>query len=268
MRELCADVRELHRLPDNAGALFQVASQFNLLEMTSNRVTPAHGVTCYEDDLTQGPACAISCGAAAIYRNYFVYIDGHRGQSSTRQLDCLASFGKKLGNTDSALWRMENGYALPGMAGLVAINEKLERMNLAEREALKGALQIGVHYDTRVTLDGCGHTVSHALCSAMPVAYSGHPDKYWSLFATLILEAAYEATLLAGMINARRTGNHTVFLTQLGGGAFGNRTQWIVDAICAVLMRYQFCGLDIVLVSHGRSNGLVDSVLQRMTRGR
>ena len=29
------DVRQMHQLPENAGALFQVASQFNLLEMSS-----------------------------------------------------------------------------------------------------------------------------------------------------------------------------------------------------------------------------------------
>ena len=29
------DVRKLHQLPEHAGALFQVASQFNLLEMVS-----------------------------------------------------------------------------------------------------------------------------------------------------------------------------------------------------------------------------------------
>src|SRR5260370_36198408 len=34
------DVRRMHQSPDNAGALFQVASQFNLLEMTSPEVTP------------------------------------------------------------------------------------------------------------------------------------------------------------------------------------------------------------------------------------
>jgi hypothetical protein len=34
------DVRKMHRLPENANALFQVASQFNLLEMTSYDVTP------------------------------------------------------------------------------------------------------------------------------------------------------------------------------------------------------------------------------------
>jgi hypothetical protein len=34
------DVRQMHRSPENAGALFQVASQFNLLEMVSPTVTP------------------------------------------------------------------------------------------------------------------------------------------------------------------------------------------------------------------------------------
>ena len=34
VRVVTGDVRQMHRLPENAGALFQVASQFNLLEMT------------------------------------------------------------------------------------------------------------------------------------------------------------------------------------------------------------------------------------------
>ena len=56
------DVGALHRQPEFAGALFQVASQFNLLEMTSPRVTPEDGVTRYRNDPTQGPACAIAAG--------------------------------------------------------------------------------------------------------------------------------------------------------------------------------------------------------------
>ena len=50
------DVRRMHRSLDNAGALFQVASQFNLLEMVSPDVTPEQGVTRYQSDPTQGPA--------------------------------------------------------------------------------------------------------------------------------------------------------------------------------------------------------------------
>ena len=68
---IAGDVRELHRDATYAGALFQVASQFNLLEMASPNVTPEDGVTRYQFDPTQGPACAIAAGAATIYRNYF-----------------------------------------------------------------------------------------------------------------------------------------------------------------------------------------------------
>ena len=81
------DVGRLHQRPEFAGALFQVASQFNMLEMVGPEVTPENGVTRYENDGTQGPACAIAAGAAAIYRNYFVPVGGSFGQTRTRQLD-------------------------------------------------------------------------------------------------------------------------------------------------------------------------------------
>jgi len=62
VRVVRGDVRHLHRHPEFSGALFQVASQFNLLEMTGPDVTPEHGVTRYAFDHTQGPACAIAAG--------------------------------------------------------------------------------------------------------------------------------------------------------------------------------------------------------------
>jgi hypothetical protein len=66
------DVRKMHQAPEYAGALFQVASQFNSLEMVGPSVSPEDGVSRYEHDHTQGPACAMAAGAATIYRNYFV----------------------------------------------------------------------------------------------------------------------------------------------------------------------------------------------------
>ena len=45
VRIVHGDVRQLHQRPEYAGALFQVASQFNLLEMVGETVTPEHGVT-------------------------------------------------------------------------------------------------------------------------------------------------------------------------------------------------------------------------------
>jgi len=87
------DVRQMHQSPENAGALFQVASQFNLLEMTGPEVSPEDGVTRYQHDRTQGPACAIAAGAATIYRNYFAPVDGRDGQTAERQFDGLADLG-------------------------------------------------------------------------------------------------------------------------------------------------------------------------------
>lgn len=55
VRGIVGDAQALHRVPTNAGACFQVASQFNTLEMDSPRVTPEHGIDRYENDHTQGP---------------------------------------------------------------------------------------------------------------------------------------------------------------------------------------------------------------------
>jgi len=59
LREVVGNVQELHADVSHAGSLFQVASQFNLLEMVSPSVTPEYGVGIYENDHTQGPVCAI-----------------------------------------------------------------------------------------------------------------------------------------------------------------------------------------------------------------
>ena len=110
------DVGALHRQPEFAGALFQVASQFNLLEMTSPRVTPEDGVTRYRNDPTQVPACAIAAGAGTIYRNYGVVMKDGVGQTRTRQIDALSGVGdwivRRIGGKVSDLWSMENGYAM------------------------------------------------------------------------------------------------------------------------------------------------------------
>jgi hypothetical protein len=86
----------MHSAPEFSGALFQVASQFNALEMTGPGVTPEHGVTRYRDDHTQGPACAIAAGAATIYRNYFVPVANGIGQTAKRQLNGLETVGTTL----------------------------------------------------------------------------------------------------------------------------------------------------------------------------
>ena len=143
------NVRQMHQSRENAGALFQVASQFNLLEMTSYDVTPEHGVTRYQLDRTQGPACAIAAGAATIYRNYFAPVGGSDGQTAERQFDGLADLGAALGDVLNqpvkALWSMQNGYALCTRARLDAIAKHLGELQPDALDSLRGKLSIGVH---------------------------------------------------------------------------------------------------------------------------
>ena len=251
------DVRLLHRAPENAGALFQVASQFNMLEMTGPTVTPEQGVTRYDEDDTQGPACAIAAGAATIYRNYFAPAGDGFGQTADRQLDGLALMGEALARATrlkvTSLWEMQNGYALCSKSGLRAISKHVEALDSDERDDLAGTLCVGLHQDVEVT-DAEGPDrpiVSQLFCSALPVRYSNVPLAEWKTFASLILEAAYEATLLAAVLNAQRGASNVVLLTRLGGNAFGNDDEWIDSAVRRALRIAAVCDLRVKIVSYG-----------------
>lgn len=250
--EVVGDSRALHRDAQNAGALFQAASQFNLLEMTGPSVTPEQGVGVYGHDHTQGPACAIACGGGTIYRNYFAKVGDGLGQTRERQIDCLRDLESELG---SGLWKMSNGYALATAKGLQKISARLRDADESELDGLRGRLRIGVQHDAEV-LD-TGHSVTQVYGSALPVAYGGPPSEEWEPFARLVLEASYEATLRI----ARIWQTTPVFLTFLGGGVFGNLPEWIEDSIVRAIERVP--GLDIRLVSYGKPSPLASRIIGR-----
>ena len=264
-------VRQMHQSPENAGALFQVASQFNLLEMTSPEITPEHGVTIYQCDRTQGPACAIAAGAATIYRNYFAPVGGAHGQTTERQFDGLADLGEVLSmalkQPVKTLWEMKNGYALCTAAGLGAITKHLGALQPEQLDILRGKLCIGIHWDVEVT-DASGEdrpVVSQAFCSALPVAYTDVQPLQWESFASLVLQAAYEATMWAGLQNAQRGASNVVLLTSLGGGAFGNDENWIHEAVRRALKMVSDCDLDVRLVSHGTPSRAILQIVEDLS---
>ena len=262
------DVRLMHQAPENNGALFQVASQFNLLEMVSPDITPEHGVTRYQSDPTQGPACAIAAGAATIYRNYFAQIDGEEGQTEERQLNGLADIGIDLSRSTGLpigdLWEMRNGYALAKQTGLETINTHLKSISEEDIDRLREKLKIGLHSDVEVT-EATGPNiplVSQAFCSALPVAYSSIPKTHWEPLSVLVLEAAYEATMWAAVLNAQRGASNVVFLTLLGGGAFGNRTTWIYAAIRRALRLVSHFNIEVKLVSFNVASDQIRELVQ------
>ncbi len=120
-----------------------------------------------------------------------------------------------------------------------------------------------MHAGTEVTLNDAGHLVTQVYCSAMPIAYSREGADDWEPIAKLVLEGAYEATLRVAAENLARTGNNKVFLTLLGGGAFGNEPEWIADAVLRAPALVRHSGLDIQLVSYGRSSRIAQDIIAR-----
>ena len=85
-----------------------------------------------------------------------------------------------------------------------------------------------------VDVDETTHLVTHALCSAVALNYNpGACAEEWAPLASLILEAAYEATLYVALEASRRhpesPGAKVVLLTLVGGGVFGNRCPLFSD---------------------------------------
>jgi hypothetical protein len=260
--EVVGNVQTMHCAPENNGALFQAASQFNLLEMVGPHVTPERGIAIYQNDFTQGPACAIACGAGTIYRNYFAEVNGKIGQTHDNQIDCLEDIGVELENDTYSYWKMSNGYALPSTDGLKKITALISARSTEEYDRLKAKLKIGIQWNTDVTINESENNVSQVYCSALPVTYSHIDSQLWEVFARLVLEATYEATLHAALINYENTGNDNVYLTLVGGGAFGNERPWIFDSMRKAILKFSNTPLKPKIVSYGGSNKSVQDFVQ------
>jgi hypothetical protein len=122
-----------------------------------------------------------------------------------------------------------------------------------------------VHHDVEVTdvREGSRRLVSQAFCSALPVAYGEGRRSAWESFGRLVLEATYEATLLAAVEQSRAGGSHVVLLTRVGGGVFGNADEWIDDAIVRALSIVEGAGLDVRLVSYGQVHQSFRAIAER-----
>jgi hypothetical protein len=148
----------LHFRQENAGAVIQVASQFNCLEMIGPGERPENGVTQYAKDHTQGPAAAMACPAATVYRNYFWNGRGQAG-GSKKQLNTTDDVAQLLDNDRNKYWDMKNGYLMPtGPTTMEAVGERLstemvaleDGQEISLREAMVASMRVGVHWDTQV----------------------------------------------------------------------------------------------------------------------
>jgi hypothetical protein len=55
-------------------------------------------------------------------------------------------------------------------------------------------------------------------------------------------------------LNVVNNGNKTLYLTRVGGGAFDNKTEWIINALQRSLDLYKYVDLDVAIVSYRYSD--------------
>ena len=155
---------------------------------------------------------------------------------------------------------MQNGYCMPtSEVNLALVTHYLDPVEQPDlRRKFMNAIQYGIQWDTQVIpsngpphseLYQC-HKVAQIYCSALPVAYSRYKAESWKDFATAVLDAAYEATLAAGALLSQQRGGQrvNVFLTSVGGGAFGNPLEWINESIAKALEKFKGYPLDVIMV--------------------
>jgi hypothetical protein len=263
------DILEEHAR--HPGALFQAASQLNCLEMPSRSVTPEAGITAYEHDRTQGPACSLACAAGTVVRNYFVDVSAlaspHRflpqgplGQTSERQINTLDCIEDMVDNASKAFWTVRNGYFCATSTSKL---RELAPLLEAQRDILMDCLKVGLQSGVGVTFargpfvyepPAAPVSVSQVYCSAVPMPFEVEAAAALVPVARFLLDGTYEATLWAAVQNAARTGCKDVFLTKVGGGVWGNDPDWIAAAIGRAVARVSAAGASLrVHVCHFRA---------------
>lgn len=286
LTHMIADIIDLHKDPNNANATFQVASQFNCLEMANPNAIPEHGITIYHNDRTQGPTSAKITPAGTAFRNYLMPMEHknyqvsaehnnyqvpleHKnyqvpleqtfGQTENNQLDLSLDARELIRNECGVFGNVKNGYLFYTDNELQQINNALHGNDKTEiRRRIHNSIAVGSHWNLGVFINNqlSDYTVNHVYCSGLPIRYNVNTDPIqWAGLSELFLNAIYENTLMVAAMNNQLSGSrHPCYLTLVGGGAFGMNVPQIYRAIqraCTVIAR-KLLSLDVILV-HYRS---------------
>jgi hypothetical protein len=270
--------RAIHTNPSYHDSIFQVASQFNALEMVNSTTTPQEGITNYVHDKTQGPECAIMCPFGTLYRNYFCMPNASTSQQpedkSVNGNPQIGTDGKSSGNnqinTLTELMKVDGCFKeLRFQNGYIFVNDKdqLESINtyLSNPVNFWNAvmkIKYVIQEDTpvvNVAVDGkiMDHKVSQIYCSAYPVAYDPlkAPEKDYYLLSSMILHAVYYSTLAYAV--SRITPDEPrkkVFLTRVGGGVFKNEAYIIDTAIYNAVRHFIAYPIDVYIVGYEKDD--------------
>lgn len=230
-------------IPENNGATFQVASNFNCLEFVSKTQTASQGIKNYIYDRTQGPYCAIATAASLLYRNYFVEMgNGEIGQ-----------INQNINLLSKTPFEIFHGY--PDVTNLDAYKtfnwDDYEKYQIGSHSNC----EVLIHQDKKnnFVLVNEKQTVHQVFCAALDFGGSlSVRDPIFSLIGKQILLNSYRLTILTAWENSLKypnlPGSNKVYLTLLGNGVFQNPIEWVYQAILLNEKLIIESGLDIYLV--------------------
>lgn len=259
------DVSTLQADPKYAGAVFQVASNFNCLEGAGGDI----GTYFYPSMFVQGEAAATGAMASLIYRFYFLKHKDSSNNTYTgqeqKQVNLLSHFDIPL----SGGYPTYTGYtkikrisgniqkdkddswykniAVGVHAGAVPMFKRIQPLGYAQARA-----EIVTNKNQRIT---------QVFTAAINLVGKQNVNDY-ELFARGCLRAAYEGALLVGIQQNKKQKREEeresdiqhkekkqqVVLTLVGGGVFQNKLEWIIDAIRQSLKKYASYPLEVTLV--------------------
>jgi hypothetical protein len=248
---LTADILKLQSFPENNGATFQAASNFNCIEILDQSETAALGVTRYENDISQGPYCAIACAPAAVFRHYFVCVrPGVYGQ-----------LVEPINLLQRTPFRVENGYPIIDKNDIAQFQANSHDFSDPEQYLT------GSHTNCQVTCtreDGGewivpfngDQMVHHVYAAAFDYDYNQlvvrSPETYE--MSRHLLYSEYRTTILAAWDHSIRfpglPGSSKLYLTNIGGGFFGVPQDIITDAIVKNRDVIEDSGLNVYLVQY------------------
>jgi hypothetical protein len=240
------DVTALQADPANAGAFFQVASNFNCLE----GVAP---LTAYTHARAQGELAAVSAFPGTILRYY-----------GLGQIDLLHNL--------PPIFRLAGAGPLRSLSFRGRSAAELEQAAQFDYRQV----EVGIHLSTEVTFGAvlgnqhevCAHQqiISQIYTSALniglnPLDRNGSTEA----IARNMLRASYEGTLLATALYGEQDDRRQqLFLTLMGCGVFNNRLEWVADVLEALRADIQALNLDVTLVVFDGNGAGMANFLPRM----
>ncbi len=292
---IIGDIEELHMLHISSGGVIMSASQFNTLEHVNPVWGPIMGAKPYRG-MEPNCAMSAVAGFAyrnfcVRFKDGIVSSEPYYqiGQTNDNQINCFITVQKLIiekakelriespdRKTSRSIYSSEtipdgdffvfnNGHIESTKGNLEALNTLLERGGNNFKQQLKNALRVGIHRDTEITLRNDKKLVTQVYASAIDINYSDlgydvtedERKQLWEPLAKIVLEGAYEHTLLEGLKNNAKkilAGKPTepILLTQFGGDAFKNDPKWIKEAMAFAIKKAGSYGVpfDVKLVHH------------------